>query len=285
AAIRPHVVIVQGDTTSALCGALAAFYEKIPVAHVEAGLRTNDRYAPFPEEINRRLVAQITTWHFAPTEQACRNLLAEHVAPEHIFVVGNTVVDAVQEIARSAANGSDAQLQYFARRPFVLITHHRRESFGSPIERVFHAIRKIALRHPDVDFIFPVHPNPNVRQHAKNLLAGLENVVLSAPLPYHRFVALMTKALFLITDSGGIQEEATAIGKRVLVTRDTTERPEAIEAGYATLVGTDEERLVKAAEALLTSPESFGPTNKTSPFGDGHASQRILQILSSVLHT
>jgi UDP-N-acetylglucosamine 2-epimerase len=276
------VVIVQGDTTTAFAAALAAFYVHVPVAHIEAGLRTHDLTAPFPEELNRRLVAQMAAWHFAPTERARENLLREGVVPQRIHVVGNTIVDAVRLILDRTADSS-AVHDVAAQRPFVLITHHRRESFGEAIGCVFTAIGELARRHSEIDFIFPVHPNPNVREAAERSLADLPNVRLIAPLPYAQFLALMSRSLLLITDSGGIQEEAAVLGKRVLVTREATERAEAIDAGVATLVGTDPERILSCAEALLRDaaavPEALAPAIRNSPFGDGHAARRILAVL------
>lgn len=283
--VHPDAVIVQGDTTTAFVGALTAFYERIPVAHVEAGLRTNNPYAPFPEEINRRLIAQIATWHFAPTVRAMKNLLAENIPSEKIFVVGNTVIDAVREILRRAPETNTAEVLAPPDRPFVLVTHHRRESFGLPVERVFWAIEQLAQRHPEIDFLFPVHPNPNVRERAVEILGKKPNILLQPPLPYHLFVHLMAHALFLITDSGGIQEEATALGKHVLVTREITERPETVEAGLAILVGTDQQKLMIAAEQLLSSKSRLQApiSSEVTPFGDGRASERILEKLVAQL--
>jgi len=276
------VVIVQGDTTTAFAAALAAFYVHVPVAHIEAGLRTHDLTAPFPEELNRRLVAQMAAWHFAPTGRARENLLREGISANRVHIVGNTIVDAVRLILDRTADSSVLG-EIAPQRPFVLITHHRRESFGEAIERVFAAVGELARRHSDIDFVFPVHPNPNVREAAARSLADLPNVRLIAPLPYAQFLALMSRSLFLITDSGGIQEEAAVLGKRVLVTRDATERAEAIDAGVATLVGTDAGKILSCAEALLrnapANADVMSPTIGNSPFGDGHAAERILAVL------
>jgi len=276
-------VIVQGDTTTAFCVALAAFYEKIPVVHIEAGLRTNNRYAPFPEEINRRLLSHIASYHFAPTSWAKQNLLCENVPAECIYVVGNTIVDALKHILE-IDYPLPRKLEALLRRPLVMITHHRRESFGEPIDKVFAAIREIAATHPDIAFVFPVHPNPAVRQAVDKHFRTVSNVVTLPPLTYPVFVKLMRSALFLITDSGGIQEEATALGKKVLLTRNTTERPEAVTTGWVKLVGDNPASIVSAAEELLHSaPESPWSGFYGSPYGDGHASEKILDILEGVL--
>ncbi len=275
---HPDVVVVQGDTTTAFCAALAAFYHRIAVAHVEAGLRTHNLAAPFPEELNRRLIGQIATWHFAPTPKAAQNLLREGAPRERVHVVGNTVVDAVRLILEL-----QRETERTAERPFVLVTHHRRESFVHGIRKVFQALRVLASRYPEVDFVFPMHPNPHVREAASELLARLANLKLLDPLPYPAFLMYLARAAFIITDSGGIQEEATVLGKRVLVTRETTEREEAVEAGFAQLVGLDTDRLVAAAEQLLTQSLRETPTSLqlefSSPFGDGHAAERILATL------
>jgi UDP-N-acetylglucosamine 2-epimerase len=286
----PDRVIVQGDTVSAFAGALAAFYHRVPVGHVEAGLRTGDIYAPWPEEVNRRLVAGIADLHFAPTPRARAALLREGVAEERISVTGNTGIDALFWIsgrldtqaelrARTRAKlGEDFAHESEGKR-LILITGHRRESFDGGLERVAAAIGRIALR-PDITIVFPIHPNPNVRR-AFRPLSGRRNILLVEPVSYPELVYLLRCCHFVVTDSGGIQEEAPSFGKPVLVTRETTERPEAIELGLAQLVGTDEQRLYKAMCALLDDPEAYrGMSRVTNPFGDGKAAGRIADRLT-----
>jgi UDP-N-acetylglucosamine 2-epimerase (non-hydrolysing) len=279
---RPDVVVVQGDTSTAFVSALAAFYRRIPVAHVEAGLRTGDKLAPFPEEMNRRLISAIADLHFAPTRAARANLLREDVPGRSITVTGNTVVDALKRIA----GRKDLRLpQPVARldpsRRVVLVTAHRRESFGPGLDSVCRAIARIAREHPDIVVVYPVHPNPNVRVPVERRLRGCERVLLIPPLEYGAFVALMRRSHLILTDSGGIQEEAPALGKPVLVLRDKTERPEAIAAGTARLVGTGEERILRQARLLLTSARVYARMARAAnPFGDGRASQRIARILA-----
>lgn len=279
--LRPDMLVVQGDTTTTFAASLAAFYEGVPVAHVEAGLRTGNLQAPWPEELNRRLTSSIATLHFAPTTGAKENLLKEGIPVERIHVTGNTVVDALQVMIRRL-DADKPELPFLEPgRRLVLVTAHRRESFGAGIETICAAIREIACRHPDVQIVFPVHPNPQVREPVQRLLGG-ESVSLIEPLEYLPFVQLMRQAELLITDSGGMQEEATALGKPVLVMRDVTERPEAIAAGAAKLVGTDRERIVAAAEHFLSRSEKVPPQASTV-FGDGHAGERIAAIIRSVL--
>lgn len=276
---KPDAVVVQGDTTTAFAGAMCAFYARVPVAHVEAGLRTCDPYAPFPEEINRRLISHIAFWHFAPTETARQNLLNEGVDTSRIRVTGNTVVDAVQEMARRDPP-LPAGLRLSADRPMILVTHHRRESFGEGIDRMLGALVQIARENPSIDIVFPVHPNPNVRMAVAGRLEGVTNVHLLGPLGYPEFVGLMKASRLIITDSGGIQEEAPALGKPVLVTRDVTERPEAVDAGCARLVGTDAERIVAGVRELLADGPAFVEMSRArNPFGDGRASARIMETL------
>jgi UDP-N-acetylglucosamine 2-epimerase (non-hydrolysing) len=282
---RPHRVIVQGDTTSTFAATLAAFYHKIPVAHVEAGLRSADIYAPWPEEVNRRLVAPIADLHFAPTPRARDNLLREGVADECILVTGNTGIDALLWMAdrldrdpglraRAAALLDDR----FADRRLILMTGHRRENFDGGLERIAATMARIARR-PDVVIVFPVHPNPNVRRAIEPLRAQ-PNVLLLDPVDYPELVFLLRQCRFVVTDSGGIQEEAPAFGKPVLVTREVTERPEAVELGLARTVGADGERLYAAATALLDDPQAYRAMSRGgNPYGDGHASERIAERL------
>lgn len=284
AELRPDRVLVHGDTTTTLAASLAAYHARIPVGHVEAGLRTGDRYAPFPEELNRRLADDLCDLHFAPTDTGRANLVAEGIATAGIHVTGNTVIDALLE-ARDRA-GSDAgaarMLQAVIgddRRRIVLVTGHRRENFGPGFEGICRALAAIADRN-DVLVIYPVHLNPNVREPVHRLLGGHENVRLIDPLDYLPFVALMNRAHVVITDSGGLQEEAPALGKPVLVMRDRTERPEAVAAGTVRLVGTDAETIVSACATLLDDAAAYGAMSRAiNPYGDGHAASRIADIL------
>ena len=283
--LEPEWLVVQGDTTTVAMAALAAFYRRIPVAHVEAGLRTGDRYDPFPEEMNRTLLGDLASLHFAPTERARRNLLAQGVASEAIQVVGNTVIDALHLIRDRVA---DRPLAAFGLpepggRHLVVVTGHRRENFGAGFEGVFAGLRRIAEEGgDDVLLVYPVHLNPNVRGPALARLGGLPNLRLIEPLDYARFVRLLTAAHLIITDSGGVVEEAAALGVPVLVTRRTSERLEAVEAGVAELVGTDPERIATAARRLLTDPGHYAERAVASDvFGDGRAAERIADCLAA----
>ena len=279
---KPDWVIVQGDTTTAFVSALAAYYRQIRVAHVEAGLRTEDRYSPFPEEMNRRLVSALADVHFAPTPAARANLRREGIATGAIHVTGNTVIDALKYMVASGRLESPAVLERIpAQARVLLVTAHRRESFGAGLRSVFLALKDIVRRHADVEVVYPVHPNPNVRHAASQVLGRVARVHLVAPLDYRQFVALMSRAYLILTDSGGIQEEAPGLGKPVLVLRDKTERPEAIAAGTALLVGTDRARIVRAAETLLNSKSAYARmAHAANPFGDGRAGERIARILA-----
>jgi UDP-N-acetylglucosamine 2-epimerase (non-hydrolysing) len=283
---RPALVVVQGDTTSTMSGALAAFYRRIPIAHVEAGLRTGDLAQPFPEELNRVVTGRLAALHFAPTEGARRNLLAEQVPDESIFVTGNSGIDAVQQVARSLECGNLETGDWpwlDARRKLVLVTAHRRESFGGGIERICRALEELARR-GDVQIVYPVHRNPNVLNPVLARLEGTPNVVLLEPLDYSRFVDLLRRAWLAITDSGGIQEEAPSLGKPVLVLRDRTERPEAVAAGTVKLVGTDPDRIVEAAVRLLEDESEYRRMSRIhNPYGDGHASERIVAAIGEYL--
>jgi UDP-N-acetylglucosamine 2-epimerase (non-hydrolysing) len=279
AADRPELVIAQGDTTTVMASAVACFYAGIPFAHVEAGLRTGDLRQPFPEEFNRVVAARVAAFNFAPTETARTNLLREGIAPETITVTGNTVIDALQwTVARSPEPG-------FALEPgqrLLLVTLHRRESFGAPLTRAFAAISRLATANPDLVVLYPVHPNPNVAGAASRLLGGIERVRLVAPLDYPQMVAAMQRAHLILTDSGGIQEEAASLGVPVLVARDATERGEAVEAGLARLVGTDTDRIVAEAQHLLDCPTAHQAMSRGgSPFGDGQASRRIVDTIEA----
>ncbi|EXJ15010.1 non-hydrolyzing UDP-N-acetylglucosamine 2-epimerase [Imhoffiella purpurea] len=285
---RPQLVLVHGDTTTTFAASLAAFYERIPVGHVEAGLRTGNIYAPWPEEMNRRLTGSIAEWHFAPTERARQNLLREAVRPERIIVTGNTVIDALLDVVRRLRedDGLSAEIErdfdfLDSSRRMILVTGHRRENFGEGFERICQALAVLAERE-DVQIVYPVHLNPNVQDPVRRLLGGKGNVHLIEPLDYLPFVALMDRASFLITDSGGVQEEAPSLGKPVLVMRETTERPEAVEAGTVRLVGTDETAIVREASRLLDDPAAYERMSQAhNPYGDGQAAARILGTLVS----
>src|SRR5271163_2541634 len=284
---RPERVIVQGDTTSAFAGALAAFYHKVPVAHVEAGLRTGDIYAPWPEEVNRRLVARIADLHFAPTARARAHLLREGIAGERILVTGNTGIDALLWVSdrlgarpELSARVSPLLGGRFADKQIILMTGHRRENFDGGLERIACAMARIAAR-PDVGIVFPVHPNPNV-QRAMEPLRGSENILLVEPVDYPGLIYLLKRCHFVVTDSGGIQEEAPSFGKPVLVTREATERPEAMEQGLAKLVGTDEQLLFDEMSTLLDDPEAYRRRSRvTNHYGDGQASRRVADRLAT----
>ncbi|MCA9053492.1 MAG: UDP-N-acetylglucosamine 2-epimerase (non-hydrolyzing) [Planctomycetaceae bacterium] len=285
--IRPDAVVVQGDTTSTLCGALAAFYQRTPVGHVEAGLRTGDLQSPFPEEMNRVMTTRMASWHFAATEANRDNLLAEGVARDRIFVTGNTVIDALflvrEQIDQGAAGTETAALLERFERPFVLITGHRRESFGGGFERICAAIRRLAQVHHHVDFVYPVHLNPNVQRPVREQLEDLPNVHLLPPLGYEPFVALMCRAKLILTDSGGVQEEAPALGKPTLVMRDKTERTEGLGGGV-TLVGTETARIVAGVDRLLLDDAEYARmASARSPYGDGTASRQIVDCLAREL--
>jgi UDP-N-acetylglucosamine 2-epimerase (non-hydrolysing) len=281
---RPGCVLVQGDTTTTFCGALAAFYRHIPVGHVEAGLRTGDPLQPFPEEMNRLLTTRLATLHFAATATAADNLRREGVEPARIFVTGNTGIDAVLEVRDALADGrleSRGLPPLDARKKLVLVTAHRRESFGEGLDRICRALRRLAER-GDIEIIYPVHPNPRVREPVHRILEGAANIRLISPLDYVPFVDLMRRAHVLLTDSGGIQEEAPSLGKPVLVLREKTERPEAVDAGTARLVGTDEDRIVSETALLIEDHAEYARRSRVhNPYGDGHAGARIRDTLNS----
>ena len=288
AEFKPDYVLVHGDTATTLSTTLASYYQQIKVGHVEAGLRTGNIYSPWPEEGNRKLTGAITDLHFAPTENSKNNLLKENVSEDKIIITGNTVIDALLDIIEKLE--ADNELKASLEEQFnflnqdkrlVLITGHRRESFGGGFERICEAIAQMAKAFPDVEFVYPMHLNPNVREPVNRLLKGLTNVFLIEPLDYLPFVYLMNKSYVLLTDSGGIQEEAPSLGKPVLVMRDTTERPEAVDAGTVKLVGTKVETIVTELTELLSSDESYAKMSFAhNPYGDGKACQRIADILS-----
>ena len=281
--VQPDVVLVQGDTTSAMAAGLAAFYRKIPVGHVEAGLRTGDRYQPFPEEINRRLLSSIATYHFAPTDLARETLLREGVSPDAVLMTGNTVVDALQAIARKepAHNGLST---LGTERRLILMTAHRRENFGTPLENICRAVLQLVERNSDVEIAYPVHRNPNVRSTVERMLSGNDRIHLLPPLEYDQFIPLLNRSTLVLTDSGGLQEEGPVLGKPVLVMRETTERPEGVAAGSNRLVGTETENIVSSTERLLRDPAEYESMARASnPFGDGRAAERIVEFLRTRL--
>jgi UDP-N-acetylglucosamine 2-epimerase (non-hydrolysing) len=280
--VQPDVILVQGDTTTTFAAAFAAFLEKVPTGHVEAGLRTGDRWQPFPEEMNRVLTTRIAALHFPPTPAARDALLSEGVPAGDIYLTGNTVIDALLQTVRPEYRFRTPALAALdpARR-LVLVTTHRRESFGPPLRSICAAIRELAGRFPELEWVLPVHPNPEVKATVEELLCDVPGMHLIPPVDYEEFVHLMSRADLVLTDSGGVQEEAPSLGKPVLVLREVTERPEGVLAGTALVVGTDRARIVAAASELLTSPEAYARmANAVNPYGDGHASERILTALA-----
>ncbi|MBR5588787.1 MAG: UDP-N-acetylglucosamine 2-epimerase (non-hydrolyzing), partial [Phascolarctobacterium sp.] len=279
---KPDMVLVHGDTTTTFAGALAAFYAQVPVGHVEAGLRTGYKYSPYPEEMNRKLTGSIADMHFAPTSTSKANLLKENVNPETILVTGNTVIDALETTVKADYEFADAEFnKIFARgNRLILMTTHRRENLGEPMRNVYKALRKVLETHPDVEAIFPVHKNPKVREIVQEELGGLDRVHLIEPMDYEPFANLMGKVDIVLTDSGGIQEEAPALGKPVLVLRDTTERPEAVDAGTVKLIGTEYEDVLRETNLLLDDAEHYKKmAEATNPYGDGKACERIIRAI------
>ncbi|MGE5313945.1 MAG: non-hydrolyzing UDP-N-acetylglucosamine 2-epimerase [Acidobacteriota bacterium] len=281
-AVEPDMVLVQGDTTTTFTAALAAFYRRIPVGHIEAGLRTDDVGNPFPEEMNRRLTSSIAALHFAPTQTARTALVREGVDAKKIFITGNTVIDALRATVRPAYRFSEPRLRPLVRsgKKIILATMHRRENWGAPMRAAACALRRLALESPETAFVLPMHRNPEVRSLLRLELNGVKNILLCEPLAYADFVNLMAASFFIITDSGGIQEEAPSLGKPVLVLRTVTERPEAVAAGCVRLVGLDEAAIVSAARELLDSGDAYrAMSTGVNPYGDGCASARIVQII------
>ena len=279
---KPDMVLVHGDTTTTFAGALAAFYAQVPVGHVEAGLRTGNKYSPYPEEMNRKLTGSIADMHFAPTSTSKANLLKENVNPETILVTGNTVIDALETTVKANYEFADAEFnKIFARgNRLILMTTHRRENLGEPMRNVYKALRKVLETHSDVEAIFPVHKNPKVREIVQEELGGLDRVHLIEPMDYEPFANLMGKVDIVLTDSGGIQEEAPALGKPVLVLRDTTERPEAVDAGTVKLIGTEYEDVLRETNLLLDDAEHYKKmAEATNPYGDGKACERIIRAI------
>lgn len=278
---KPDLVLVHGDTTTTFAGALASYYQQVPVGHVEAGLRTGDIYSPFPEEMNRKLTGAIAAIHFAPTATAKANLLKENVNPSHIYVTGNTVIDALMTtVAGDYDFGDDLKDVDFHNHRVILLTTHRRENLGEPMRHIYKALRRIIEEIPDTEIVFPVHRNPLVRKVVEEELAGVDRIHLIVPMEYEPFANLMSLSSLVLTDSGGIQEEAPSLGKPVLVLRNTTERPEAVEAGTVRLIGTDKDVVYAETKRLLTDQAAYDAmSNAVNPYGDGKASQRIVQAI------
>ncbi len=278
---NPDVVLVQGDTTTSMVMALASFYRKIPVGHVEAGLRTWDISNPFPEEANRRVISQIATWHFAPTQVTFNNLVKEGINSKQILLSGNTVIDALK-LATNTELDDDLGILFGEK--IVLITCHRRENFGNPLEDIFQGLLRLSLNNPDVIFLYPVHPNPNVKDVAERKLKGIPNLKIVPPLSYTQFISIMRRSYLIISDSGGIQEEAPALNIPLLVLRNESERPEALEIGAVKLVGTKADNIFSTTQMLLDDPKEYlEMINKGSPYGDGHAASKIIKYLAEAL--
>jgi UDP-N-acetylglucosamine 2-epimerase (non-hydrolysing) len=278
---QPDIVLVHGDTTTTMAASLAAYYQQIDVAHIEAGLRTHDIYSPFPEEINRQITSKIAKYHFAPTRTAKHNLIMEGIKEQAIFVTGNTVIDALLHIS-AKVDQIDIKIDGYiiTDRRFIVITGHRRENFGSGLINICKAIKELAFINPEIDFVYPVHLNPNVQQPVFDLLENIANIYLIKPLDYLPFVYLMKHCHLILTDSGGVQEEAPSLGKPVLVMRDTTERPEALEAGTVVLVGTNYEKIINQVQILLNDKELYQSMSQAhNPYGDGQACTKIANIL------
>lgn len=279
--IKPDLVLAQGDTTTVMTTALCCFYKKIPFGHVEAGLRSRDLYNPFPEEFNRIVADRLATFNFAPTKRAKKNLLKEGIPKHTIFVTGNTVIDSLFYILKNFQKENQIIKKLPKDKKIILITLHRRESFGEPLKNILLSIKTLAQAYKnELFFVFPVHPNPNVKNTVLNILSNISNILITPPLTYENFVRVMSKSWLVLTDSGGIQEEAPALSKPVFVLRDTTERPEVIEEGLGLLVGRDPEKIISSVEWLLSNPEEYNNFAKGfSPYGDGKASKRIVKII------
>ncbi|MCD7740198.1 MAG: UDP-N-acetylglucosamine 2-epimerase (non-hydrolyzing) [Candidatus Gastranaerophilales bacterium] len=280
--VKPDIVLVHGDTTTSMAAALSAFYAKIPAGHVEAGLRTYNKYYPFPEEINRVFTDALCTYHFAPTDQSYENLIKCQIPQEHIYKTGNTVIDALLYTVNHHKSEIE-NLKLNAELKTILITSHRRENFGEPINEICRSIIELVNRNKNIEVVYPVHPNPNVKKPVEELLSGKERIHLITPLEYAQFCTLMKKSYIILTDSGGVQEEAPSLGKPVLVLRDTTERPEALEYGTVKLVGSDRNKIVSNVEILLNNKEEYKKMSEAiNPYGDGQASRRIVEVLKEI---
>ena len=280
--VKPDIVLVHGDTSTTFVGALAAFYQQIPVGHVEAGLRSGNIYSPYPEEMNRKLTTNLASLYFAPTTGNYDNLIKENITSEKIFITGNTVIDALLQVVKKEYVFDNPLLNRidYRNKKVIVMTCHRRENWGEPMENIFKAVVDIKERHKDVEIIFPVHLNPKIRELAKDIMGNMEGVHLIEPLDYEPFVNLLNKAHLILTDSGGIQEEAPALGKPILVLREETERPEAVGAGTVKIVGVDRDKIIKEVEELLSNPKSYSQmANATNPYGDGRACERIVDAL------
>jgi len=279
-AIRPDIILVQGDTTTAYVCALAGFYQNIPIAHIEAGLRTWNKQSPFPEEANRRMISAVADFHFAPTQGNKNNLIKDHVDPNSIIVTGNTVIDALYHTLQHGSSNSFVERFNSATRKLILVTAHRRENFGQPINTICYALKNIAEHHKDVEIVYPVHPNSNIQKPVRSILGGIERIHLLEPLSYQDFCSIMSKAYLVLTDSGGIQEEAPSLGIPVLVMRKETERPEAVEAGTVAVVGTEMEAIIAKTNELLCDKEAYDKMARAvNPYGDGKAAARIADFL------
>jgi len=285
---KPDYVYVHGDTSTSTIAALAAFYAGAKVCHVEAGLRTHNKWSPFPEEMNRQLTGRLADYHFAPTQQSYDNLIKENVKPETIVITGNTVIDALLNSSEKVQQIDNEEITFLKSiveddKKLILVTGHRRENHGQGFINICEALKEIANANPDVQIVYPVHLNPNVQRPVQQILSGIENIKLIAPLAYPAFVWLMTKSYMIITDSGGVQEEAPSLGKPVLVMRDTTERPEAVEAGTVILVGTDKEKIVSEAQSLLNDSDRYQKMSELhNPYGDGMACERIANFIKGI---
>lgn len=281
---KPDYVFVHGDTTTTMAGSMASFYSGAKVCHIEAGLRTNNKLSPFPEEINRQVTGRIADLHFAPTETSKRNLLLENISEENIIVTGNTVIDALLQSVEKVENNPSHLIKKLSERlgdkDVILVTGHRRENHGAGFIRICEALKEIAIQKPDIKIVYPVHLNPKVQEPVNRILKDISNIILIDPLAYQDFIWLMNRAKIIITDSGGVQEEAPSLGKPVLVMRDTTERPEAVDAGTVILVGTDKELIIKETIDLLNNQDRFEKMSLLhNPYGDGHACEKIVQVL------
>ena len=287
---EPDIVLVHGDTTTTSAAALAAFYQKIKIGHIEAGLRTGNIYSPWPEEANRQMTGVLANYHFAPTDTSKQNLMKENKDERNIIVTGNTVIDALllaldkieanPTLKKTIIDSINIQYKLDDSKKIILVTGHRRENFGQGFIHICEALKEIALDNPEVDIVYPVHLNPNVQEPVKALLSNVPNVYLINPLEYESFIYMMSKSYFIITDSGGVQEEAPSLGKPVLVMRDTTERPEAVDAGTVKLVGTNKNKIIEEAQLLLNSNEAYSKMSKAhNPYGDGHACEKIVEFL------
>lgn len=278
---KPDLVFVHGDTTTTFGASLASYYQQIPIAHIEAGLRTHNIYSPFPEEINRQLTSKIATYHFAPTEISKNNLLREGIDENKIIVAGNTVIDALLTVVQKLTNKKIEIDDYVLKgNKIILVTGHRRENFGGGFSNICQALKEIAIANPDVDIVYPVHLNPNVQKPVFELLSNISNIYLIKPLDYEPFVYLMSKSYIILTDSGGVQEEAPSLGKPVLVMRDTTERPEAVEAGTVKLVGTDKYKIIREIQELIDNSQLYKKMSMShNPYGNGKACKRIVEVV------